>query len=88
MDADQQNKSVLSHTGLYLKYQIQHTDGLPMDPNALYFVLRYDEDTAWSRIGRETLWAMCKRIEKEAPELVADIRAKIKQVGLWRIFSN
>jgi hypothetical protein len=79
---------VLSKQGLYLKYIIQHTDGHPVDPNALYFVLRYDEDTEWSRIGRESLWAMCKRIEKEAPSLVADIRAKVSQVGLWRIFSN
>jgi hypothetical protein len=88
MTDNQQSNGVLSQQGLYLKYRIEHTDGGPMDPNALYFVLRYDEDSAWSRIGRETLWAMCKRIEKEAPTLVAEIRERIKQIGLWRVFSN
>lgn len=80
--------SSLSQTGLYLKYRIQHMDGSPMDPDALYFVLRYDEDSTWSRMGRETLWAMCKRIEKEAPALAADLRTKIIQLGFWRVFSN
>jgi len=82
------NNGVLSQQGLYLKYIVSHSDGSPVEPDALYFVLRYDEDSEWCRIGRETLWAMCKRIEKEAPSLVADIRARINQIGLWRIFSN
>lgn len=88
VDAEQKNQAVLSKGGLYLKYRIEHSDGSPVDPDAAYFVLRYDEDSEWSRIGRETLWAMCKRIEKEAPTLVADIRKRIEEIGLWRIFSN
>ena len=35
-----------TNPGLYNKYQISHTDGSPIDPEAVYFVLRLDNDLA------------------------------------------
>ena len=32
--------------GLFNKYKIEKADGSPVDPNAIYFVLRLDTDVA------------------------------------------
>jgi len=39
-------------TGLYGKYKIEKTDGSPIDPKALYFVLRLDTDKSARRALR------------------------------------
>jgi hypothetical protein len=34
----------MEQSGWYSKYKIEHVDGSPIDPGAIYFVLRLDTD--------------------------------------------
>ena len=75
-------------TGLYQKYKIEHADGSPIDQNALYFVLRYDEDSSWGALSRAMIWNMLKNIEDIDPDLANDLRVQIEKIGLWNVYTN
>lgn len=51
------------------RYIISKANGEPTDPNAKYFVLRYDKDPHARRALRE----YAKSVEGENPQLAADI---------------
>lgn len=55
--------------GYYLKYRIEKADGTPVDPNAKYFVLRYDNSPA----ACYALATYAEAIRKEYPQLAKDI---------------
>lgn len=74
--------------GLYGKYLIQHADGHPMDPNAKYFVLRYDKDDQWGKVCRGLLWKLATEIISWLPELSADLKKEIEQIGIYQVFTN
>ncbi len=68
--------------GLKSKYLIQKTSGKPINPNAKYFVLRYDEeqkDENFLRASRKALSVFADEIEDTVPELAIDIRESIKR---------
>lgn len=48
--------------GLYNKYTISKTDGIPVDPDAVYFVLRIDSgfEVAACRAALSVFVAQCK----------------------------
>lgn len=60
--------------GLRLKYQIIKTSGKPIDPEAKYFVLRYDEDPHAVR----AIIRYVASIKEENPELAWDL---LNQIG-------
>lgn len=64
--------------GLYNKYHVTKTDGSPIDPEARYFVLRYDTDSA----ARKALAVYARYIEAENPDLARDLRSKLAERGL------
>ncbi len=74
--------------GLYQKYILQHTNGDPIDPEALYFVLRYDGVRDFDQAAREVLWSLAKKIEGFSPELSADLKKSIEEIGSWRVFTD
>lgn len=55
--------------GLYGKYILSKKSGNPIDPNARYFVLRYDEDPH----ARVALKAYAESCEKDNPLLSNDL---------------
>jgi hypothetical protein len=59
--------------GLYDKYVIQKADGLPVDPRAHYFVLRYDTDPH----AKVALRAYADAIRIRNPRLASDIDAAL-----------
>ena len=59
--------------GYYEKYHITKRDGTPMDPNAKYFVLRFDKDDVHGEASREALKAYAKKVEDAYPQLALDI---------------
>lgn len=48
--------------GLFGKYLISKRDGSPLDPSALYFVIRYDYSASHGVIGRKSILAYIKAI--------------------------
>lgn len=76
---------------LFSKYHITKNDGSPVDPNAQYFVLRIDTDSAAR--AAVMVYAMC--IEKDDPQFAEELRAwvsaqmqavehGVQRTGLWR----
>jgi len=75
--------------GLYQKYIVTKTDGRPVDPNARYFVLRYDDDLAaqiallayaWAVFGRNrSLYVdLCAELVKQtSPYLTSECASEI-----------
>lgn len=59
----------------YEKYHIEKADGSPCDPNAKYFVLRFDKDP-YARIA---LSAYAKAIQVVDPEFAEDIGRILKE---------
>jgi hypothetical protein len=55
--------------GLHGKYRIEKTDGTPVDPEAMYFVLRLDTDAA----ARSAAWTYVERIEKSDPQFASEL---------------
>ena len=74
--------------GFYKKYKIEKTDGSPIDPEAKYFVLRYDQDSQWGDLSRAAIWDKLDSIEALDPILAADLRSQIEKIGLWSVFTN
>lgn len=60
--------------GLYPKYVVRKANNEPLDPEAKYFVLRYDNDP--DALYAATLWA----IRKGNWALVEDFRKEMKNV--------
>lgn len=58
-------------SNLFSKYHITKNDGSPVDPNAQYFVLRIDTDSAAR--AAVMVYAMC--IEKDDPQFAEELRA-------------
>ncbi|MFN6475284.1 hypothetical protein [Nostoc sp. DedQUE07] len=56
-------------TGLFGKYIIQKADGIPIDPNAQYFVLRPDTD----RAARVAIRAYIQELSDEDAVLKQDL---------------
>ena len=76
--------------GLINKYNIEHTDGSPVNPNAKYFVLRYDgemSDKVFLRANRLAISKFVKEISSHnlnlSQELWDDLANEImKEAGL------
>ena len=60
-------------SGLYSKYIVSKRDGAAIDPNAKYFVLRYDTDAA----ALSALYAYADCIEDENPQLYLDLQVAL-----------
>lgn len=61
--------------GWYTKYLIRKTDGSPVDPEAVYFLLRLDTDPH----ARVAALAYANSIEGEDPLLAKEIKEKLKE---------
>jgi len=59
------------------KYHITKTNGNPIDPNALYFVLRYDIDPH----AREAVLAYAKSVADENPILAHDLLEELERTA-------
>ena len=59
--------------GIYGKYKISKADGTPVDPEAKYFVLRYDKD----KHARVALEAYARSIWTENYTLAIEIMAEL-----------
>lgn len=67
--------------GLKQKYIIQKVSGKEVNPNAKYFVLRYDSeqsDKEFERASKTALAVFAECIEDSIPELANDLREAIK----------
>jgi len=53
-----------SGEGLYQKYNIEKSDGTPVDPKAQYFVLRVDGDEPHIKASHKALRAYCEHIRE------------------------
>jgi hypothetical protein len=64
----------LRSRGLYEKYLIKKTNGNPVDPEARYFVLRYDKDPhAW----RALAW-YARDVSNDNPKLHDDLEIQLR----------
>lgn len=55
--------------GLHSKYKIEHTDGSPIDPEAIYFVLRIDKkqkNLIHQIACREAAYKYCEEVKSLA----------------------
>jgi len=67
--------------GLFKKYVITKADGSPVDPEAVYFVLRLDTDPHAEKAA-ETCAAS---VESENPDLASDLRYMLENKS-WDAF--
>ena len=65
--------------GLHRKYHIQKTNGQPLDPNSIYFVLRLDGNNPHAAACRAAALVYCDRIEEHIPQLAGDLRAEVRR---------
>jgi len=68
----------MTDKGLYIKYHVEKADGTPVDPEAVYFVLRIDTD----RDARSALWFYAERIAETAPELADDLKTEVLRYAI------
>ena len=64
--------------GLYKKYIIGKTNGNPIDPEAEYFVLRFDKDPH----ARTALIAYAESVKSDNEQFHYDILDKLNQIPL------
>lgn len=64
------------NAGLFQKYTVTKTDGTPVDPQAVYFVLRLDTDSS----ARTVTMIYSGLIRRENPKLSKDIRELLEQI--------
>jgi hypothetical protein len=67
-------------TGLHQRYIIRRANGKPIDPNAIYFVLRLDDggkDPAHIKASRKAARAYAKVIEHHLPDLASELRGLV-----------
>lgn len=66
-----------------MKYNISKTNGNPIDPEAEYFVLRFDKDPH----ALKALYAYAKSVQFDNPELYADLLVRIdRHIDLLNYF--
>ena len=58
---------------LFGKYLIAKADGTPLEPDARYFVVRYDAGADHGSIGRTVLRMYALHMSKVAPELATEL---------------
>lgn len=63
--------------GWKTKYTIGKTDGTPVDPDAVYFVLRLDELDPYGEASKKAALAYANEIATRNPELAADLLARV-----------
>jgi hypothetical protein len=63
--------------GLKMKYRIEKLSGNPLDPEARYFVLRYDADPH----AQVALAAYAESVADENPVLADDLRRELLEVA-------
>ncbi len=63
----------MSEEQLFNKYEVKKRDGTPVDPEAVYFVLRLDTDP----FARLAAWTYVGGCENTYPELARDLRDKL-----------
>lgn len=83
--------------GLYVKYRVEKSDGTPVDPNAVYFVLRLDfsecdQENNPEHMGkrrhiracRAALWTYCNEIQSVPPlaQLARELRQLLRNTEL------
>ncbi len=73
---DQAPNNWAASRGLFGKYHIEKADGSPIDPRAVYFVLRIDTDEA----ARLALWLYAHHCQNE--QLARDLIGMLKPYGL------
>jgi len=74
-----------SEKGLLPKYNVKKANGTPVDPNAKYFVLRYDEgqkDENHRIACIKALSAYADAIEPHIPELAKDLKKIVAESGI------
>jgi hypothetical protein len=76
---NEENEDKTDKAGLFGKYLVAKRDGTPLDPEAKYFVVRYDAKAAHGDIGRTTLAYYASAIESEMPELAVELRNAINK---------
>ncbi len=65
--------------GLIPRYDVKRADGQDEDPEAKFFVLRYDKDDVWGRKCREALREFAASIKSDYPRLAAELRASVNK---------
>lgn len=68
-------------TGLFKKYHITKMDGSPMNPDAVYFVLRLDTDPH----AEKAVKTYATSVEEENPELASDLLYMLENKS-WEAF--
>ena len=68
--------------GLYNKYIIQKANGKPVDKNARYIVLRYDEDTDYCLAARTTLLLFARLIKHFALNFYKDLTRQMENAEI------
>jgi hypothetical protein len=68
----------MSQEGLFGKYLIKKADGSELDPEAQYFVIRYDDAAAHGSAGRAALLEYARLIKGDCPELCAELALKLR----------
>lgn len=63
--------------GLYTKYVVKKADGTMVDPDAKYFVLRYDGTGLWPCICREALLLLGRLVRGTNPTLAHDLQKEV-----------
>jgi len=65
------------------KYWVSKADGSAIDPDAKYFVIRYDAQAEHGAVGRSALLNYCQSLNQsgKCPELVEDLLADVYQEG-------
>jgi hypothetical protein len=73
---------------LYGKYMLAKADGTPINPNAKYFVLRYDREAKDGSASRDALSLYASLVEEATPKLAEGLLADIAQESSRQIFQT
>lgn len=73
-----------NNRGLEFRYYIEKTSREPIDPEAKYFVLRYDNkgsDSIHLKACRKALTTYAEEIKEHLPQLAIDLFKEIEKYG-------
>lgn len=62
--------------GLYNKYEVRKRSGEPVDPEAVYFVLRLDTDP----VARLAAWTYVYEIRDKKPDLADELQQLLRSM--------
>ncbi|MBW4484907.1 MAG: hypothetical protein KME14_20420 [Tildeniella torsiva UHER 1998/13D] len=65
--------------GLFRKYLLSKADGSELDPQAKYFVIRYDAAAEHGAAGRAALLEYADKIQEDCPELARDLLSELRE---------